>query len=99
MKRETPLTTEEALKILDRFPIFLHDEYYLDDDDIEAIVMATSALRSEYMEEQAGADQKAWEARSCRGCKHEDRGLYDEPCVSCEPGKYNLWERKEETKQ
>ena len=63
MKRETPLTIKEALEILDRFPIFLHDEYYLDDDDIEAIIMATSALRSEYMEYQAGADQKAWEEK------------------------------------
>ena len=72
-------------------------DYYLIEGDkasVEALQMARSCLISEQMECEAGADQKAWEARSCRGCKHEDRGLYDEPCVSCEPGKYNLWEAK-----
>ena len=34
-------------------------------------------------------------ARGCYNCNYEIKGLFDEPCVYCEPGKYNLWEAKE----
>ena len=55
------MTTQEAIEILTNYSIrnFRSGKTLL----TEALTMAISALRSEYMEEQAGADQKAWEEK------------------------------------
>lgn len=89
---------QEALEILEHLQTFRNDEVYLDDKDIEAIALGASALRSEIMECEAGAEQKAWEekrARYCEDCKYEHRSLFDEPCCRCDAETLDLWEEKE----
>ena len=74
-------------------------EVCIDSVDLKALEMILSLARSEQMECEAGAEQRAWNERRrthfCEDCKYEHRGLFDSPCVNCEAGTYNLWEAKE----
>ena len=77
------------------------DRYIMEGDKVavEALQMARSALISEQMECEAGAEQKAWNERRrthfCEDCKYEHKGLFDEPCVRCDAETLDLWEAKE----
>lgn len=88
------MTIKEAISIIEEYAN-IYSSTLIHPEDCEAFTMALSALRSEYMEEQAGADQKAWEARSCNGCKHEHKSLFVSPCCNCNMEIRSKWEAKE----
>lgn len=69
---------------------------YLDHFDIEALEMILSLARSEQMEREAGAEQKAWEEEhDCDNCKYENLEYNEEPCNSCGELTNDKWERRE----
>ena len=61
MKLENAITYVDAL--IEEAKESSTGDVCIDDIDIEALEMVLSLARSEYMEYQAGADQKAWEKK------------------------------------
>ena len=82
---------EIVSSVIDRYILYGHKPA------VEALQMARSALISEQIECEAGAEQRAWEEkrdRHCWECKYDNVNLFDPPCCRCDAETLDLWEEK-----